>query len=211
MLEDKKKVFVFCPIKFDRNTKGNQKLLLAGAKKVKYDNLYQLPASDEGMLKSSDYDKILTYQSSIKVNEYLFHYTRACPGPWPNQALSEYIQSLVDNKPNAGHTAFDTLCRILKDKVIYANNRLVRGNIPVVSFSECVPAELDKIRKWNPALIRWTFEPYAIGIRKNILKYMGTKPVIYAAEDEFKKLSEVDKFRFQLHQPSKTNWMVEKK
>lgn len=202
-----RKVLVFCPKKFDQTTIGNQKLLLLGAEKVNYDDLV---ASDSRKLKLTHDEKIPTYKSSLKVDEYLFHYTRVCPGPWPNQPLSDYIHSLVEGESDAGHTAFDTLCRILKKQVIYANNRFVRGKTPVVSFSECVPAELDKIRKWNPALIRWTFEPYAIGIRKNTLKNIGAKPVIYAVEDEFSKLPQADKFRFQLHRPPKTNWVLEK-
>ncbi|MDI6794750.1 MAG: hypothetical protein QME81_18100 [bacterium] len=82
--------------------------------------------------------------------------------------------------------------------------------MPVVSFSACLPTHLADIRKWNPALIRWTFEPYAVAIRKATLEEMGALPVIYGSEAKFQKLSEIERFRFQLHAPPKTDWSPEK-
>ncbi|MEW6097035.1 MAG: DNA-processing protein DprA [bacterium] len=206
-LSQGRKVTVFQPIKFDHNTKGNETLLLAGAE---VQEVTCTQDSLEGAKLKPDVEKTPLQQPLVELSEYLFHYTRACPGPWPGQSLSEYIQSLVSGELDAKHTAFDTLCRILKEQLIRASNRLVRVKTPVVSFTACLPDELGKIRKWNPALIRWTFEPYAIGIRKGILKEMKAQPVIYASEDKFRQLPESEQFRFQIHQPPKTDWSLEK-
>lgn len=200
-LSEGRKVAVVRPVKFDPSTKGNQRLLLAGAEEVVCDDIYQSIPSEE---------EIQVAHPSVTLSEYLFHYTRACPGPWPGQSLLEYIQSLVERDINAGHTGFDTLCRILKEQLIRASNRLIRGNIPVVSFTACLPDELTKIRKWNSALIRWTFESYGIGIRKSILEKMGAQSVIYTCEDKFRELPESERFRFQLYQPPKSDWSIEK-
>ncbi|MFH1563857.1 MAG: DNA-processing protein DprA [Nitrospirota bacterium] len=201
-LSEGRKVAVFRPLISDQNTKGNQKLLLAGAEAV----IYSGTAQSKPSYSSGEETPPL----SIVLSEYLFHSTRACPSPWPEQTLSGYIQSLVENDLDAGHMAFDTLCRILKEQLIRAGNRLVRGKTSVVSFTTCLPNELAKIRKWNPALIRWTFEPYGIGIKKSILGKMGAKPVIYAEEEKFSQLPPKQQFRFQLHQPPKTDWSLEK-
>ncbi|MFH1563342.1 MAG: hypothetical protein ABIF11_08015 [Nitrospirota bacterium] len=203
-LSKDQKIMVFRPIKFDCNTRGNQKLLTVAAKEIIYNDI------DQSIPPEFSKEITLSQRPLVDLSQYLFHYTRACPSPWPGQLLAEYIQSLLENESNANHTSFDTLCRILKEKLIRANNRFVRVKTPIVSFTVCLPTELNKIRKWNSALIRWTFEPYGIGIRKSVLEKMGVKSVIYAAEDEFKKLVNADQFRFQLHQPPKTNWSLEK-
>lgn len=216
-LSEGRKVGVFRPTKFDKSTKGNQKLLLAGGEEVICDGASFLlptqPYLGQSPQQVEDFNIFRHRSTNLfgrNLSEYLFHYTRACPGPWPGQSLAEYLQSLINGYPCAGHTAFDTLCRILKEQLIRASNRLVRGKIPLVSFTSCLPDELAKIRKWNSALIRWTFEPYGIGIRKNILKEMGAQPVIYTSETEFRILPEDDKFRFQPHQPPKIDWSLEK-
>lgn len=73
-----------------------------------------------------------------------------------------------------------------------------------------LPTHLANIRKWNPALIRWTFEPYAVAIRKATLEEMGALPVIYGSEAKFQELPEIERLRFQLHAPPKTDWSPEK-
>ncbi|MEW6620380.1 MAG: hypothetical protein AB1422_13770 [bacterium] len=207
---EKKKVTVFRPTRFDQNTKGNQNLLLSGAESLEVGSVIDTPLQTVEVGSVTDTPLHTIELDMVKLDEYLFHYTRACPGPWPGQSLSAYIQSLIAGESDAGHTAFDTLCRILKEKLIRASNRLIRGKTPVTSFTACLPNELIKIRKWNPALIRWTFEPYGIGIRRNILKKMAIKPVIYAPESKFKKLPATERFRFQLHHLSKSDWTSEK-
>jgi hypothetical protein len=205
-LSQGRKVIVFQPQRFSPNTKGNQKLLATGAEEIVFEGISQSPVNKVELKLSEE----ATSKLQADFSEYLFHYTRACPGPWPKQSLAEYIQSLIEGEPDASHTAFDTLCRILNEGIIRASDWFVRVKVPVVSFSKCPPDELSKIRKWNPALIRWTFEPYGIGIRKSILERMGAKPVIYAPEHKFKEISENERFRFQLHQPPKTDWAAEK-
>ena len=55
---------------------------------------------------------------------YLFHYTRACPGPWPGQAYHEYLADLLDGRSLSGHSAFDTLIRIMEERLIRAGSRI---------------------------------------------------------------------------------------
>lgn len=142
--------------------------------------------------------------------DYLFHYTRSCAGPWIGQSYESYLESILANDPLCGHTAADTLIRILMENRIRASGKLIRGQQPVVSFTSVPPLELNRIRKWNPSLIRWTFEPYGIAIHRKYLKSQGCLPVIYGSDKVYEKLKPTDRFRFQKHSAKTRNWRQEK-
>ncbi|ROQ93300.1 hypothetical protein EDC27_1314 [Desulfosoma caldarium] len=141
---------------------------------------------------------------------FLYHYTRSCPGPWPGQTRCEWAEDLLQNRPWADHTALDTLWHILWERRLRASGRLIRQGIPVVSWTQVAPLNLSRLTRWNPALIRWTFEPYGVAVRKDVLKRLGAKPVIYASDKDFAKIAPKDRFRFQLHRPGQVSWKVEK-
>jgi len=143
-------------------------------------------------------------------SSYLVHYTRSCPGPWPGQTMAQYCRSLIDRDEGSGHKAFDTLQRILEEKLIRASNRLTRGPRPVVSLTECLPGELSAIVRWRPGLIRWNFEPYGIGIRKDVLVGLGARPAIYGVEEALEKLPEDKKYLFQIRKSDGKEWTEEK-
>jgi hypothetical protein len=140
----------------------------------------------------------------------LAHYTRSCAGPWPGQSLAEYCQSLADRRPDAGHTAIDTLMRILEERLIRGSSRLTRGRVPLVSFTECSPGDLDALITWRPGLIRWSFEPYGLVVGKDLLTKLGARPVVYGTEGTFDDLPDEDRFRFQLREPGGKDWRIEK-
>lgn len=142
--------------------------------------------------------------------DYLYHYTRSCTGPWPGQSYREYLASLLRGDPDSGHTALDTLIRILREGRIRAGARLVRGSEAVVSWTSRSPGELSSIRRWNPALIRWTFEGYGIAVSRRILRKEGAKPTIYGSDSTYSKLREVERYRFQLHRPPDCSWKHER-
>ncbi len=140
----------------------------------------------------------------------LVHYTRSCAGSWPGQSLAEYCQSLLDCRGDAGHTAFDTLMRILEERLIRGSSKLTRGRAPLVSFTECLPEELESLIRWRPGLIRWSFEPYGLVIAKDSLTKLGIRQVVYGSERTFEEMAEEDRFRFQLQRPGGKDWTVEK-
>ncbi|MBF0101563.1 MAG: hypothetical protein HQK77_11710 [Desulfobacterales bacterium] len=142
--------------------------------------------------------------------DYLIHFTRSCQGPWPGQSVFEYYKSLVNKHDNAEHTACDTLKRILDERLIRASTKLIRGNIPCISFTECKLKDIFNLILWRKGLIRWTFEPYGIAIDKEVLTTLGAMPAIYGNETDWKKLSDEQKFRFQLNKSSAGDWSTEK-
>lgn len=151
-----------------------------------------------------------TFPNQIEWKGFLYHYTRSCPGPWPGQSYKEYLVGLLNNEPHCGHTGIDTLKRILLEGRIRASVKLVRGERPVVSWTAVPPLQLQELRHWNQALIRWTFEPYGLAIRKELVRGSGAKPAIYVPQSDYRRLKPEDRFRYQRHESPKSLWKHEK-
>ena len=141
--------------------------------------------------------------------DYLWHYTRACPGPWPGQTPDEYFHSLVQNDPGCGHTGFDTLARILAGQKIRASGKIIRGQYEVVSFSSAPPEDLLARRRFRSTLARWDFEPYAVGVRMAAAKALGVRPVSYLPSSDFARLSTEDRPFFQRSDEDALDWRHE--
>lgn len=158
----------------------------------------------------SPHANILSSQRIKNRHDFLYHYTRSCPGPWPGQSYQNYLLSLFYNEPFCAHTALHTLARILLEQRIRASFKLIRGEQAVVSWTSVPPWQLQTLRQWNPALIRWTFEPYGLAVRKKLVQGCGAKPAIYAKEQDFQRLKAEDRFRYQRHEPHKSSWKHER-
>ncbi|NLI83623.1 MAG: hypothetical protein GX443_18360 [Deltaproteobacteria bacterium] len=154
--------------------------------------------------------KVRHESPNVQWGEYLIHYTRSCPGPWPGESYADYLLGLVQGQSHSGHTALDTLLRILMEGRIRASHKMVRGDQPVVSWTSLHPLKWNALRRWNPALVRWTVEPYGIALRKRTLKLLGAKPVVYGPGPLYDLLKPSDRFRFQLHQPPRCSWKYER-
>ena len=144
--------------------------------------------------------------------EYLFHYTRACIGPWPGETYHQYLFDLLDGGPlRTGRAAFDCIVRIAREGVLRAGCGMVRGKIPVVCFSALAPRELSRMRKWRRALVRWNVEPYGVAVKRDVLRSLGAKPAIYGGEQVYSKISDPEKYRFQLSRAApSTSWRHER-
>ncbi len=143
-------------------------------------------------------------------DNYLYHYTRACPGPWPGESYRDYLLKLLDNDVLSGHSALDTLARILLEGIIKAGSRLIKGREEVVCWSSHPPKDLFILRKWNNALVRWTVEPYGIAIKRDLLRSMGARPVIYGRSNDHSRLPASERYRYQLAQGIHTSWRHER-
>ncbi len=141
---------------------------------------------------------------------YLFHYTRACPGPWPGQTLGAYCRSLIQGDPDVAHTGFHTLVRILEEQLIRGSSRMVRGTQPVVSLTECLPWDLANLIHWRRGLARWSLELYGIGFDREFLATLGTSRVVYGDEAVFESLADGMRHLFQLSSSGSYDWASEK-
>jgi len=102
-----------------------------------------------------------------------------------------------------------TLQRILTEATIRGTSRLTRGPIPVVSFTERLPQDLGAIRKWRSGLLRWSFEPYGLGVPKRILLELGARPVVYCDEHELLSATSEELPFMQIRKTARTEWSGE--
>lgn len=112
--------------------------------------------------------------------EYLTHFTREPDGAWPGEAREDYLRWLCAGTPFEPRNAFAALCRILTERRIRACGRLMPGRTPMVCFSASPPEEILKLRRWRPGLLRWSFTPYGLAIKRTALERLGARPVTYA-------------------------------
>lgn len=140
------------------------------------------------------------------LEQYLWHYTRAWPGPWPKQTWEEYIDSLVHEVPGAAHKSVHSLARIIEKGILYASHTVTRGKIPVLCFTELPPTQIESVRFYNNALNRWTFSHYGIGFSKETMCQRGAKPVIYGTEKTYQTISTQHKYLYQKERSSQNKW-----
>lgn len=173
------------------------------------------PGNDPNTVKrmSCDVSEALNGQrmrdDSLDRAEYLIHYTRSCPGPWPGQSIAQFCRSLIEGDHDAAHTALDTLNRILTERIIRGSNRMTRGARPVVSFTGHLPDRLNDLVKWRTGLARWTFERYGIAVRKETLVRLGAGQVIYGDEAFYEQMPIDERYLFQLTHRSGKDWSEE--
>ncbi len=201
---------VFLPDAKDAQSGGNLHLLESFPRWAKPFRVRDHGAAAESSRKRAALSESLQIVRKIAWSDYLYHYTRACPGPWPGQAYRERLLSLFAGDALAGHAALDTLIRIIIENRVRASSRIVRGGEAVVCWSARHPGEIDAIRRWNPALIRWTFEPYGIAVKRSCLRRLGAKPTIYGKSEAYARIRPSERHRFQKHEPPVCAWKHER-
>lgn len=143
-------------------------------------------------------------------HDYLYHYTRACPGPWPAQSREAYHLELLSGQSGCEHSALDSLCRILLQQRLRAGDKMVKGEAAVVCWSARSPEDLAILRKWRSGLVRWTLEPYGIAVQRKALRKLGAKPAIYSSPSRYGRLKPADRYRYQRHDPPHCDWKQER-
>lgn len=146
---------------------------------------------------SSEANVIRISSPPISPDLFLTHTTRACPGPWPQQSNDEYLDSLLDSRPDGDHSALMTLSRIIEQRKLIASHKTIRGQFPVVSLTAVALPELPQLRVFRGHRTRWDFEPYGLCIRRDVLQSRGTRPVLYGSDETWTTLSEIDRPYFQ--------------
>ena len=143
--------------------------------------------------------------------EFLSHTTRACPGPWPDENVATYIDSLVEANVNSDHSSLGALRRILRQRQLIASHRTIRDQFDVVSFTACPLHQLPTLHQYRRHRVRWDFEPYGICIRREWLMQRGARPVVYGDDTVWQALPDADRPYFQQGLgKSDIDWSIER-
>ena len=148
--------------------------------------------------------------ADFNIDEYLLHWTRRRVGPWPDQSENEFLDSLIFQTGNKDRRQVASLRRILATNRIVATNELTRDARPVVCFSDISFAELLQRRVFRSHMGRWDFEPFGVAIRKDWLKGIGCRQVIYGNNSRWANLSDSDRPFFQMNDEGAIDWSHEK-
>ncbi len=128
--------------------------------------------------------------------EYIIHWTRSCNTAWPGERLIDYYRAIIDS-PTYPRSAFTTLKRILESRKIIASSRHMPRKTATVSFSGLSPTELIPLIKWRARYREMSFEPYGVGIKREVAERLGIKPVLYYEPDDAGSVPSADRWRSQ--------------
>ncbi len=128
---------------------------------------------------------------------YLTHWTRSHSGPWRGESKADYYLALYESGSENPRSARKTLQRIKMSGVILASSDMVRGDVPVVSFTELAPADAMRLMVWRTGLGRYNFEPFGVAVKKDVAIRSGVRPVEYGDEKKYKSLSDEERVFFQ--------------
>jgi len=128
---------------------------------------------------------------------YITHWTRAADGKWPGETAASYYRDLTQSCDTYPRSGLATLQRIIREQRLRASTRNIRGGLSVVSFSALPPGNAVKLMRWRKRFVRWSFEPYGMGIKKDFALATGVRPVIYGTPEDYHALIEGDRPFFQ--------------
>jgi len=141
---------------------------------------------------------------------FLTHWTHTSYEPWQDETKFEFYRSVLENKDDYSHSAFQGLRNILKENRIVRTQRKIRRQFEVVSFTEHAPDEAVFFMSWRKGLIRNYWEPYGIVIDREWLLEHGAKPVLYGTDDLLDSIDESCHPFFQPIRSLRYTWTEER-
>jgi hypothetical protein len=135
--------------------------------------------------------------SAVRADDYLAHWTRAQPGPWPDQSEQQYVCGLLFDPYQRDRSALASLLRIIGMRRLIATSRLTRAATKVVCFTDLPLNQFGTHRVYRPMHRRWDFEPYGLCIDRQWLARHGVRPVIYGDDGTWKRLADDQRPYFQ--------------
>jgi hypothetical protein len=130
-------------------------------------------------------------------NDYLVHFTHGVWGPWPGERLADYFAAITAQKAGNPRNDEETLAYIMNSGILRGSGSMVRGGVPVISFSSLAPHEFLKLSQSSRVSHRTPPSQFGLAIPAQSLKRLGARAVIYGDDELFHSLSEGDKPFFQ--------------
>ncbi len=143
--------------------------------------------------------------------QFLVHCTRSRRGPWPDQSVAQFHDELLHSPWKEQPSVLGTLQRILEQQRLIATNNFRRGRTETVCFSSNEITELLSMRRFQPHLARWDWEPYGIMINREWLESNGAKQVAYMDRAAAKQASceVLDFCQVVSNEPGSQDWRDE--
>ena len=141
--------------------------------------------------------------------DFLTHFTREPEGAWVDESCAAYAQWLACGPLDSRRDACAALRRILALRRVLGSGRLMPAREPMVSFTARAPWELDGLVRWRRGLGHWTFRPYGLAVKREILAALGAQAVRYASAAQLQEFSREERRFAQKHAPPRTDWSAE--
>ena len=138
----------------------------------------------------------------------VIHWTRTANSKWPTERSLDYYRAIATSQIYP-RSAFDTLRNIVHSQTIAASSKNMPGNVPVVSLSDLSPVEVIPLMRWRARYRQMSFEPYGIGIERQVALEHGICPVRYY-EHSNGELHPGEKIWLSQSAGTKGNWTVER-
>jgi hypothetical protein len=108
-------------------------------------------------------------------------------------------------------SAFDNLVSMLREGVLRASSRMVRGQRPVICFFD---ASVEELARALTRRNRRRYEPFGVAVDRRYAFCNGARPVIYLPADEARRLLPPDELwravTLQLDSDSPVDWTYER-
>jgi hypothetical protein len=140
-------------------------------------------------------------------DEYVVHWTRATNSPWPNETKLDHYRSILESD-RYPRQAIDSLNRIISSGLITATAKNMPHSTRTVSFSDAAPHDVIKLIRWRSRQRLMSFEPYGVGLERELALKLGIKPVIYFDRHDEERNLKVDPWLWQ-SQGVITDWRAE--
>ncbi|MCD6250478.1 MAG: hypothetical protein J7J98_09130 [candidate division Zixibacteria bacterium] len=120
-------------------------------------------------------------------DDYLIHWTRGVSHPWPSERMIDFYRAVInsDHWPRSG---LATLERIIDTQTVLASPRHMPGGVMTISFSALRPCEVIPLMRWRARYGEMSFEPYGIGLTREIAQQIDIHPVNYYRADDKKSI-----------------------
>jgi len=141
--------------------------------------------------------------------DYIVHFTRSRPGPWPDESSLNYYRAVWDSADDYCRSAGATLNHIVKTDKLRAGCDKIRGGFTVVSFSDMELLNAEALFRYRSRLVNPGFEPYGIAIRKEAALRHGIRAVHYGPPELYDHLSAEERPYYQNSGAFDNQWMGE--
>ncbi len=167
---------------------------------------FRIPRETVSHPRPPDYSRLTP--SRPPGGDWLVHWTRASAGPWPDETPRDFYHDLFARPDIYVRSAFETLLHILQVRRIAGSLWRLPADRRAVSFTALPMNEAFRLMRWRKRFVRFSFEPFGIAIRKQVLEEMGARPVEYVDGDSFSP--DPERRMFQHAPGTRTDWRDER-